>query len=263
MAKKKKNSRSGYSASNAQEITNAAKTLYANICFTSVDKPIRSIVVTSTVPSEGKTTTSINLARAVATSGKTVLLVEADLRRRTLGHDLGIRPKSGIYGVLSGTCALSAALSRTDTANVYFLDAEAGIPNPADIFSSKRFAALAEKLVERIDFVIFDTPPVGTFVDAAILSTIADGVVFVVRPGTAKRSAIVNAYEQLTKAGANILGVCGTFTESLNSGYYYAYYTKEGNRATPPSAKLNNQAVEEGEIYHAKLIFRKNPNQTN
>ena len=249
MAKKKKHANTGYNASNAQEIANAAKTLYANICFASVDKPVRMVVVTSSVPSEGKSTVSVQLARAVATSGKTVLLVESDLRRRTLGHVLGVRPKSGIYGVLSGSCALSAALSRTDTANVYFLDAEAGIPNPADIFSSRRFEALAEKLAERFDFVIFDTPPVGTFVDAAILSTIADGVVFVVRPGAVKRSVLLNAYEQLEKAGANILGVCGNFTESLSSGYYYAYYTKEGNRTTPP--QLNSLAEQGGAKYRA------------
>lgn len=224
MAKKKKQS------SNQLEVQNAAKTLFANIRFMSPDSPIRSIVVTSSVPNEGKSTCSVELARAIATSGKTVLLVEADMRRRTLAGFLNVRPAGGIYSVLTDATPLKNAVASTATPNMFFLDVEPNIPNPADIISSKRYHKLVSVLEDSYDYVIFDTPPVGTFVDAAILSTLVDGTVLVVKPGSTKRAELVDACDQLKKADANILGICATFCEGTGSEYYYAYYTQNGER---------------------------------
>ncbi len=233
---RKKHRKKKYGTSNALEVQNAAKTLYANIRFMSVDEPVRSVVITSAVPGEGKSTTAVQLGRAIATAGKTCLLVEADMRRRSLASMLEVRPQAGLYAVLSGAAPLSAAVAPVGVPNLYLLDAEPNIPNPADIISSKRYRALAAKLVERFDYVVFDTPPVGTFVDAAVLSTMADGVVLVVRPGEVKRSALAGAYDQLRKAGANVLGICATFCEGTGSEYYYAYYTGDGRRVRDPQA---------------------------
>ena len=224
MAKKKKQ------ASNMLEVQNAAKTLFANIRFMSPDNPIRSIVMTSSVPNEGKSTCSVELARAIATSGKTVLLVEADMRRRTLASLLNVRPAAGVYAVLTDAAPLKTAVTPTQTPNLFFLDVEPNIPNPADIISSKRYQKLVATLEDSYDYVIYDMPPVGTFVDAAILSTLVDGTVLVVKPGSTKRSELVDACEQLKKADANILGICATFCEGTGSEYYYAYYTKDGGR---------------------------------
>ena len=218
---------------NTLEIQNAAKTLFANIRFMSPDNPIRSIVMTSSVPNEGKSTCSLELARAIATSGKTILLVEADMRRRTMASLLGVHAAAGVYAVLSDQVDLQDAVVPTDTPNLYFLDTEPNIPNPADIISSKRFHRLVEHMEQSYDYVLFDMPPVGTFVDAAILSTLVDGTIMVVRPGEVKRTELVDAYEQLQKAGANILGICATFCEGTGSKYYYAYYTKDGDRVDP------------------------------
>lgn len=224
MAKKKKQ------ASNMLEVQNAAKTLFANIRFMSPDNPIRSIVMTSSVPNEGKSTCSVELARAIATSGKTVLLVEADMRRRTLASLLNVRPAAGVYAVLTDAAPLKTAVTPTQTPNLFFLDVEPNIPNPADIISSKRYQKLVATLEDSYDYVIYDMPPVGTFVDAAILSTLVDGTVLVVKPGSTKRSELVDACEQLKKADAIILGICATFCEGTGSEYYYAYYTKDGSR---------------------------------
>ena len=224
MAKKKKQ------ASNMLEVQNAAKTLFANIRFMSPDNPIRSIVMTSSVPNEGKSTCSVELARAIATSGKTVLLVEADMRRRTLASLLNVRPAAGVYAVLTDAAPLKTAVTPTQTPNLFFLDVEPNIPNPADIISSKRYQKLVATLEDSYDYVIYDMPPVGTFVDAAILSTLVDGTVLVVKPGSTKRSELVDACEQLKKADANILDICATFCEGTGSEYYYAYYTKDGGR---------------------------------
>ena len=161
-------------------VQNAATTLFANIKFADVDNPIRSMVVTSSIPNEGKTTVTVNLARAIAASGARVLLVECDMRRRSLANELGVHGRSGLYSVLADQVALQHAVVPTAVQNMYFLDAEPGIPNPADILSSKRFKRFAHDLKSVYDYVIFDTPPVGTFVDAAVASVAVDGVVLVV-----------------------------------------------------------------------------------
>ncbi len=224
MAKKKKQT------SNQLEIQNAAKTLYANIRFMSVDDPIRSIVMTSSVPNEGKSTASMNLAQAIATSGKRVLLVEADMRRRSLAAMLGVRAPAGAYSVLTDAVTLNAAVVATNTPNMYFLDAEPNIPSPADILSTKRFASLVDKLRDSFDYVIFDTPPVSLFVDAAILSSLVDGTLLVIRQNQTKRSLVAKCAQQLRVADARILGTVMTFCTDDESSYYYAYYTQDGKR---------------------------------
>lgn len=239
MGKKKKKS------SNQLEIQNAAKTLFANIQFASVDDPVQSIVVTSAVSNEGKTTMSINLAQAIAGSGKSVLLIEADMRRRSLATALNVRARYGAYAVMSRSATLEQAVETTSTPNLWFLDIEPNIPNPADLANSKAYSRLINDACKLYDYVLLDTPPVGTFVDAAIMSRLVDGVVMVVKVGGAKRDEIVAAYNQLEKAEAHVLGVCATFCENSSSEYYYAYYNKDNKRVDPtkhaaPPASNNN-----------------------
>lgn len=228
MAKKKKKA-----ASNTLEIQNAAKTMLANIRFASVDSPMQSIVITSSVPNEGKTTTTIELAKAIASSGNSVLLVEADMRRRSAASALGVRASHGAYAVMANQVTLQQAVVSAGVPNFYFLDTEPNIPNPADILSSRAYVRLVDEACDAYDYVLFDTPPVGTFVDAAILSRLVDGVVLVVKIGGAKRDEIVAAYDQLTKAEAHIIGACAAFCEGTGSEYYYAYYNKDNQRVDP------------------------------
>lgn len=228
MAKKKKKT-----ASNTLEIQNAVKTMLANIRFASVDNPMQSIVLTSAVPNEGKTTTTIELAKAIASAGNSVLLVEADMRRRSAASALGVHAAHGAYAVMSHALSLREAVISTGTPNFYFLDTEPNIPNPADLLSSRAYAKLVDDACNAYDYVLFDTPPVGTFVDAAILSRLVDGVILVVKIGGAKRDEILTAYDQLQKAEANIIGACATFCEGTGSEYYYAYYNKDNQRVDP------------------------------
>lgn len=241
MSRKKKSQ-----SSNQLEIQNAAKTLLANIRFMSPDSPIRTVAITSAVPNEGKSTCALELARAMATSGKTVLLVEADMRRRSLASMLNVHPQAGVYSVLTDAVPLGRAVVPTSVANLYFLDAEPGIPSPADILSSKRYRRLVSMLAEHYDYVVFDTPPVGTFVDAAVLSTLVDGVVLVARMGLLKRADLMGAYDQLLKAEANVLGMCATFCEGTGSEYYYAYYTQSGERVSGGTAAAGASASARG-----------------
>lgn len=227
MAKKKK------AASNTLEVQNAAKTMLANIRFASVDNPMQSIVLTSAVPNEGKTTTTIELAKAIASAGNSVLLIEADMRRRSAASMLGVHAAHGTYAVMSRAISLQEAVISTGTPNFYFLDTEPNIPNPADLLSSRAYAKLVDDACDAYDYVLFDTPPVGTFVDAAILSRLVDGTILVVKVGGAKRDELLTAYDQLQKAEAHIIGACATFCEGTGSEYYYAYYNKDNQRVDP------------------------------
>ena len=217
-------------SSDALVVQNAAKTLLANIRFASVDRPVKSIVLTSSVPNEGKSTVAYNLAQAIASSGKRTLIVECDMRRRSLADMVGARARHGIYAVLSGQVELDEALVATSHRNLFFLDSEPHIPNPADILSSQRFRKLVAQMESDFDYVVIDTPPVGTFVDAAIIAELADATALVVRERFVKRAELQNAYDQLKKADANVIGVIMNMCEAESSEYYYAYYNKEGKR---------------------------------
>lgn len=217
-------------ASDALVVQNAAKTLLANIRFASVDHPVKSIVMTSSVPNEGKTTVSYQLAQAIASSGKRTLLVDCDMRRRALADMIGVHARYGIYSVLSGQAELEDAAVSTPHRNLMFLDSEPHIPNPADILSSQRFRKLVAQMESDFDYVVIDTPPVGTFVDAAIIAALADATALVVRERFVKRAELQNAYDQLKKADANVIGVIMNMCEAESSEYYYAYYNKEGKR---------------------------------
>ena len=212
MARKKK-------TSDTLAFSNAAKTLLANIRFASVDTPIKSITVTSSIPNEGKSTIAVNLAQAIATSGKSVLLVECDMRHRTLANLL--------YAVLSDQMSIDEAVVETGQPNFFFLDAEPRIPNPADIIASRRFAKLVAALEEKYQYVIFDTPPVGTFVDAAEVAAITDGTIYVIREDFAKRNEILAAFDQLNKAEVNVIGTVMNCCETSSHDYYYSYYGED------------------------------------
>lgn len=227
-------------SSDALVVQNAAKTLLANIRFASVDRPVKSIVLTSSVPNEGKSTVAYNLAQAIASSGKRTLIVECDMRRRSLADMVGARARHGIYAVLSGQVELDEALVATSHRNLFFLDSEPHIPNPADILSSQRFRKLVAQMESDFDYVVIDTPPVGTFVDAAIIAALADATALVVRERFVKRAELQNAYDQLKKADANVIGVIMNMCEAESSEYYYAYYNKEGKRVRKSEGRVSD-----------------------
>jgi capsular exopolysaccharide synthesis family protein len=221
------------------DIRNAAKTLFANIRFASPDKPVRTVAVTSSIPNEGKTTVSVELAKAMATSGKSVCLVEVDMHRRSLAGVLATHPAHGSYAVLAGEVSLDAAVAPTGYQNLWFLDVEAGIPNPADVLSSQRYRALVRDLAAMFDYVVFDTPPVGVFVDAAILAGLVDGTVFVCRRSAVKRDDLVKAFQQLKAAGGTVLGVVSTFTQHSANSYYGSKYYSEDVSPAPAAVRFD------------------------
>ena len=230
-------------ARSASAAQNAAKTLLANIRFAGVDNPLRTLVVTSAVENEGKSTVAMHLAQAIATSGKTVLLVEADMRRRSLAAMLGVRGKAGLYAVLIGQLALEEAVVPSTPEGLFFLDCEPGIPSPSDVLASKRFRAFLSDVAEKYDYVVFDTPPVGAFVDAAVLSSLVDGTLLVIREDGAPRDAVVKTYEQLKKADANVVGAVMNFCDYQGASYGYGYGYESYASSEEERAKIAGEAL--------------------
>lgn len=205
-------------------LQNALKTLAANIRFSSVDHPVHSLCMVSSIPSEGKTTTAVGLGKAFAAGGSTVIMVECDLRRRSLANALGTHGTHGLYSVLSGHHTVQESVVSAGMSNLYFLDAEPGIPNPADLLQSNRFKELVHTLTSMYNYVIIDTPPVNTFVDAAIVSSIVDATILVVRQNYTRREDVRDSFTQLQQAGANIIGTVLNCADAEVSSKYYDYY---------------------------------------
>lgn len=247
MFKKKK--KSGLSESDLVYLQNSVKTLAANIRFTSVDNPLRIIGVTSSVPNEGKTTVSYMLGQAMASGGGDVLLVNCDFRHRSLAKKARVHSQKGLYAVLAGQCELSEAVVPLEIPGLYLLDVEPGIPNPVDVLASRRFHELMQRVRNEYGFVIVDTPPLSAFVDAAVVSRNADGMLLVVREGFTKREDLLAAYDQLLKADANVIGSVLNFcnTERSSHYYYYNYYNTDGKKVRGGSSRKRRRAQEAAE----------------
>ena len=237
----KKSQRPTLDVVGSDAIRNAANTLLANIEFSSVDDPVRTVAVTSSIPNEGKSTVSLSLASAAGTAGKKVLLVEGDLRRRSLRATLGVHPAHGLHAVLVESCTLQEAVVETQLKGVDFLNAEPGIPNPEELLSSQRFNRFLAKAGEAYDLVLLDMPPIGAFADAAVVARQVDGSLLVVRENyTDKRDAQL-AMSQLRASTGRVLGIvfnCEEKSYTGSYGYYYGYYYEEERvPADSPEAK--------------------------
>ncbi|MDO4532886.1 MAG: CpsD/CapB family tyrosine-protein kinase [Coriobacteriia bacterium] len=228
-SKKVKNLRPMLEVCQSDAMRNAAGSLLANIEYSSVDRKIQAVVVTSAAPNEGKSTISLSLAMAMGTKGKKCLLVETDLRRRSLCAVLKAHPRHGLHAVLRGDAKLAETVVETEFKNLFFLDAEPGIPNPEEILSSLRFAELLDALRKEYDFIILDTTPVGAFPDALLASRVADGTIMVIREGSTDKRAAMLAVDQLRNSGAHLLGTAVNFQTKASGGSYgyYGYYYEE------------------------------------
>ena len=235
-----------------KSLIEAGKSTFANICFTKVDSDIKTICVTSANASEGKSTVSLNLAIAIADSGKRTLLIENDMRKRSLSGALGISAKHDLCDLIRGNVAIMDAVVATDYENLFFLDVAPGVPSPSDILGSERYTRLIGRLEERFDYIIIDTPPVLLFVDAAIIASIADATVLVIKEKSTKKSSAAKALSQLKKANAKIVGISMSCCQVHKSDYYYySYYSSETGekvgRSSHSSSKLDFSDLEHKE----------------
>lgn len=211
----------GYDNGNFQE---SIKTLRTNIQFSGIDKPIKTICLTSSIPGEGKSTISHFLAIEMARAGKKTLIVECDMRRPTQGKMFKFRPKKGLTSYLAGECTLEEAATQTKTENLFFLDVDARVVNPVEILDSNRFHKAIEEMKSKFDIVIFDTLPISMFIDSAIVAAKVDATVMVIRKGKSDSKTISNSIEQLQKANANIIGAVFNDADPEKGIGKYGYY---------------------------------------
>ena len=206
--------------------TEAYRTLRTNIQFSSVDKPIRTMLVTSSGPGEGKSTTAANLAVVMAQTGQKVILVDTDLRRPVIHKTFGVPNNVGITtALLAGQdIDLAAYVQPTEIENLTVLTSGPIPPNPSELLGSHRMAHVIEQLSQVADLVIFDTPPVLVVTDASVLGRQVDGVLLVADAGGTREQALVQTVGELRKTGVNILGIALNRLDRRSRGYYYYYY---------------------------------------
>ncbi len=202
------------------------RVLRSNVRFAAVDTPIHSLLITSTVPGEGKSVTAYNLAVAMALDGRNVILVDTDLRRPTMHEKAKVSQQPGLTNVLVGHTSLEDALKETNIPGLRVLPAGPLPPNPAELLNSQAMKQLHKALKDQADIVVFDSPPCLATADAQVMAAETDGVLYVVQFGEVKKSAVRHAVEMLRQARTRILGVVFNKIDltAKRDAYYYGYY---------------------------------------
>lgn len=223
-------------------IAEAFRKLRTNLQFLSVDNPPQIILVTSSMPSEGKSTTAINIALALAETEKSVVLVDGDLRRPSTHEYLDLVGTVGFSTVLSGAISLEDALQKTRFPGLTVLTAGTIPPNPSELLGSQSARKVLDELRSKFDYVIVDATPLLAITDAAILGAGADGVLIMARYGHTKREHLSHAVESLETVGAPLLGAVFTMTPTRGGGGYSYSYGYYGEYAADTSSRRKSDA---------------------
>jgi capsular exopolysaccharide synthesis family protein len=206
-------------------VAECCRTIRTNLAFMSPDKPLKTFVVTSPNPTEGKSTVAISLAVTFAQSGRRTLLADTDLRRPRVHRAFKIPSLVGATSVLAGESKLEDAFHETVVEGLYVLPCGPIPPNPSELLHSGAFSRLLKEMSEHFDVVVLDSPPVGVVIDAAILGPQVDGAIMVAKSGRTSRDALSHSLRQMRDVGSNMLGcVLNDIDLSRHSdygGYYY------------------------------------------
>ncbi|AFZ92252.1 protein-tyrosine kinase [Bacillus velezensis AS43.3] len=194
------------------------RTIRTNIEFSSVQTHLRSILVTSSVPGEGKSFSAANLAAVFAQQEKKVLLVDADLRKPTIHETYQLENVQGLTNVLVGNASLGETVQKTLIDNLYVLTSGPTPPNPAELLSSKAMGELIQEMYSRYSLVIFDSPPLLAVADGQILANQTDGSVLVVLSGKTKMDTVQKARDALQQSKAKLLGALLNKKENQKNG---------------------------------------------
>ena len=214
----------GEGAQRGSPVSEAYRAFRTNITFLNVDSPLQTVLVTSPSPAEGKSTCTGNLAATLAQQGVEALLVDADLRRGVIHRMFGGRAEPGLTNVLTGDVELAEAVREAEMPEgkmLHYLTTGTLPPNPSELLGSGPMASLVETLRSQYKIVLFDSPPLNLVTDAAILGTLADGVILVARAGITLQGALGFARGQLEAVGAPIAGVVFNDVDTSGRGRYY------------------------------------------
>lgn len=203
----------------------AYKTLRTNLSF--AGKNVKVVALTSCTPNEGKTSLSFQLAMSLAEGGWKTVMVDADLRKSVLrGRYKANHEKFGLSHYLSGQSELEDTLCETNIENFHIIFAGPVPPNPSELLGSDNFREMVKQLRKEYDYVIIDTPPLGSVIDGAVVAACCDGAVIVIESNAVSYRFVQNVKEQLEKAGVRILGCVLNKVNLSSKSYYGKYYEK-------------------------------------
>jgi capsular exopolysaccharide synthesis family protein len=207
-------------------ISEAYRSLRTNILFANIDKPIKTLIISSSATKEGKSTTVANLAITMSQMGSRVLIIDADLRRPTIHTLFKIDRQIGLTNALLGTYTLDEVIKPTGIENLDVISAGDIPPNPSELLSSNAMRKALQILSQRYDLILIDSPPVIAVTDAAVLATRVDGVLLVVSSGYVTRNEVLRAMQLLGNVRANLIGVLlnGLDIKRIYGSYYYYYH---------------------------------------
>jgi len=211
-------------------IAEAYRSIRTSIIFSAPeDRPLKTILITSTSPQEGKTTVCINLGIVFASANEKTLIIEADMRKPRLTKSFAMENKEGLSSFLAGTATFDEALKQTSIPNLFFLPSGPRPPNPTELLTSAKSRSLLEEAKTRFDRIIIDSTPILTVADTAILANIVDGVIDIVRASYQNIDLILRGRQRLTEVKARIIGVIlnNVNVKKEDSYYYYHYYYAE------------------------------------
>lgn len=204
----------------------AYRSLRTSIKFSSVDKPIKTIVVTSSIPGEGKSTISGNLAITLSQSGARVLLIDCDLRKPSIHKKFRVVNDLGLTDILVDKCSLKDVIKKIDE-YLFMITAGTIPPNPSEIVGSNSMEDLIKELSLSFDYIVMDTPPVIPVTDPLLLAAKSDATIIVVRARKTKEKIIRQTYDELIKVNSNIIGSILNDSETKTNNSYYEYYAEE------------------------------------
>jgi capsular exopolysaccharide synthesis family protein len=216
-------------------IAESLRSLRTSLDFLGAARPLRTLMITSATPLEGKSTTSANLGAVLAQAGRRVVLIDTDLRRSRLHKSFGLANERGFSNLLLGSDDLASVVQATEVPGLSVIPSGPLPPNPSELLGSRRMDEILALLGARFDVVLFDTPPVIAVTDATVLGRKLDGTIFVVKSGQTRRGVAAEACRRLNEVGLNVVGVVLNGVDTSPGGYGYQYAYEYGAEAPWPA----------------------------
>jgi capsular exopolysaccharide synthesis family protein len=226
-------------------LAEAFRQLRTSVLLSTPGHAPKTLVVTSCVPAEGKSTTAINLAVTLAQTGARVLVIDADMRRPTIHSSFGILNERGLCNILANEMSQAEMLSyvqQETESGLYVLTSGPVPPNPAELIGSDQMKRLLIELQTSFDHIVIDSPPLASFTDGVLLSAICDGVVLVVHASECSRKVVLRSQRSLEEVGAKVLGVVLNRVDARSTDYYYGYRYYKTYKSAEPDYHGNEQA---------------------